>query len=175
MSKSNKSFQPNVIYVSIHTREECKIAYMDSKLQLYEDKINRKLWNTVSLYIRRRSFTTSSVSSERVISLEAQFWGGRRGAIFIPGLPFSPLMSMEAILKFPPHWLQILLPRHFWSSTSSLSFRLITKSMSVTPSSISYRKKWISWHKLTRTKWPYCAYFWSILYNSSRNPNIRIQ
>lgn len=117
------------------------------------------MWNTVSLYTRRRSFTTSSVSSERVISLAAQFGGGRRGAIFIPGLPFSPLMSMEATLKFPPHWLQILLPRHFLSSTSSLSFKLITKSMSVTPSSISYRKEWISWHQLKLTKWSNCVIY----------------
>lgn len=63
--------------------------------------------------------------------------GGRSGGIAIPGLPFSPLISMEATLKLPPHWLQILLPRHLASSTSSLSFKLTTSSISVTPSSIS--------------------------------------
>jgi len=100
-------------------------------------KQEEKVEHTSSWYIRNRSFTTCSVSSARVISFDAQCAGGKSGAIDISGLPFSPLMLISAILKFPPHWLQILLPRHFSSSISSLSFRLTTRSISVTPSSIS--------------------------------------
>ena len=93
--------------------------------------------HTFSLYIRSRSVTTVSVSSDRVTSFDIQCDGGRSGAMLIPGFPFSPLTLMEATLKFFPHSLQILLPRHFSSNTSSRSFRLTTKSMSVTPSNIS--------------------------------------
>lgn len=102
-------------------------------------KILRNGCITISWYIRKRSFTTSSVSSARVTSFDLHCVGGGSGAINIPGLPFSPLTFMEATLKFFPHWLQILLPRHFASSTSSLSLRFTTRSMSVTPSNISWQ------------------------------------
>lgn len=46
---------------------------------------------------------TASVPSDQVISLDAQCAGGRSEAMYIPGLPFSPLMLMLATLKFPPH------------------------------------------------------------------------
>lgn len=93
--------------------------------------------HTKSWYTRSRSFTTSSVSSALVISFDSHCGGGSSGGMYIRGSPFSPSISMEATLKFPPHWLHILLPRHFASKASSRSLRLITKSISVTPSSIS--------------------------------------
>lgn len=93
---------------------------------------------TFSLYTRSRSLTTGSVSSDLVMSLEAQFGGGRSGAILIAGRPFFSSALMDATLKPFPHWLQILRPRHFSSKTSSRSLRLTTKSMSVTSSSISW-------------------------------------
>ncbi|MFS7968488.1 hypothetical protein Hanom_Chr09g00798051 [Helianthus anomalus] len=54
--------------------------------------------HTFSLYIRRRSFTTSSVSSDRVMSFDAQCEGGRRGGMYIAGFSLSALMSMQATL-----------------------------------------------------------------------------
>lgn len=98
----------------------------------------RNLCITISWYMRNLSFTTSLVSSARVMSFDIQCSGGKIGSIIISELPFSPLISTEATLKLPPHWLQILLPRHFVSSISSLSLRLTTRSMSVTPSRISW-------------------------------------
>ena len=107
-----------------------------SKIQLWKSNL-RLVEHTKSWYTRNRSFTTSSVSSGLVISFDSHCGGGSSGGMYIRGPPFSPSISMEATLKFPPHWLHILLPRHFASRASSRSLRLITKSISVTPSSIS--------------------------------------
>lgn len=93
--------------------------------------------NTFSQYTRSRSFTTTSVSSDLVMSLEAQCGGGRSGAMLIAGMSFLPSTLIDATLKPFPHWLQILRPRHFSSNTSSRSLRLTTKSMFVTSSNIS--------------------------------------
>ena len=115
---------------------------------------SKRMEHTFSLYIRSRSVTTVSVSSDRVTSFDIQCEGGRSGAMLIPGFPFSPLTLMEATLKFFPHSLQILLPRHFSSNTSSRSFRLTTKSMSVTPSNISWEHEQTSqiWEHITRVQ-----------------------
>lgn len=93
--------------------------------------------NTLSQYILSLSLTIASVSSARVINFDIHCEGGLSGAMLILGAPFSPATSIDATLKFFPHSLQILRPRHFSTNTRSGSLRLTTKSMSVTSVSIS--------------------------------------
>nr|GMD62708.1 hypothetical protein Iba_chr12bCG7980 [Ipomoea batatas] len=50
--------------------------------------------------------------------------------MLIPGDPFSPLRLIDATLKFFPHSLQILRPRHLSTNTLSGSLRLTTNSIS---------------------------------------------
>jgi hypothetical protein len=117
---------------------DCMNRYLKipSKLKLSKGNLMQSE-PTKSWYTRSRSFTTSSVSSDLVISFDSHSGGGNSGGRYIRAPPFSPSISMEATLKFPPHWLHILLPRHLESRASSRSLRLITKSIFVAPSSIS--------------------------------------